>query len=159
MAFEKLLQRLGIDLERRVCGNLALNDTDDVGRDIFALLPMQLEPRLQLRHVARTLHLDVQFDVLREAGERKIAGANKCNGADDGDTRVRDVRLGVEFPLRIDAAFDLPFAQGFDDCGRAGKEVVRLLHVFRAGVERLGDAGNQAIEQCLPGALGNFVAH
>ncbi len=72
---------------------------------------------------------------------------------------MRDVSLRVKLPFRIHAAFNLTFTQGFDDGGGAGKKIVRLLHLFRAGVERPSDAGAQPIEQSLPGARRDFVAH
>src|ERR1039458_6458582 len=68
---------------------------------------MQFKPILQLTHVARRLDLDVQLNVLRQAGDGEIAGADQRDGADDGDARVRDVGFRVELLLVVGTAFDL----------------------------------------------------
>ena len=40
--------------------------------DVLGLLPVRLEPLLKLRDLARALDLDVQLDVLGQAGRVKL---------------------------------------------------------------------------------------
>ena len=72
---------------------------------------------------------------MREAGQGEIAGTDKGDGADDGHARVRDVCLGVEFSFCVGAAFDLASAEGSNDGGNSGEEIIFLLFGFDAVVE------------------------
>ena len=107
VAAEELLQRLRVDVERRVEARVALDGLDDRVGDVRRLVPVRLEPLLELGDLARALDLDVQFDVLGQAWAREVARADERLRADHFELRVRDVRLGVELVLVVDAALDL----------------------------------------------------
>ena len=59
MPAEQFVERLGVNVERRVIADVALDGGEDVRRDVLGLVPMQLKPILQLAHVARRLDLDI----------------------------------------------------------------------------------------------------
>lgn len=111
-AVEEPVQRGGINLEEGVFADVALDDLEHVGRDVLGLGPVLFIPLLQLAHVAGGADLDVQFDVLREAGDGENAGADEGDGADDLHARVGDVSLGMELSLRVGAALDSAGAEG-----------------------------------------------
>ena len=68
MAAEELVQRLRVDVERRVLADVALDDVCRTsGVTSSARLPVLLEPLLELGDLAPALHLDVELDVLRQA--------------------------------------------------------------------------------------------
>jgi hypothetical protein len=67
VAAEKLLQRLRVDVERRVEMRLARDGRDDGVGDIGGIVPVDLEPFLRLRDLAGALDLDVELDVFGEA--------------------------------------------------------------------------------------------
>ena len=48
------------------------SDFENVRRDILRLLPVLLKPLLELINLATALHLDVQLDVLGQAGSREV---------------------------------------------------------------------------------------
>ena len=68
VAFEKFLEGLGVNLKRRVVSDLAFDHAHDVWRDVLSLLPVEFEPLLELSDVTGGAHLNVQLDVLGEAG-------------------------------------------------------------------------------------------
>ena len=57
--------------------------------------------------LACALNLDVQLDVLGQPRPGEVARADQRLRADDLELGVRDVRLGVELVLVVDAALDL----------------------------------------------------
>ena len=77
MVFKEFLEGFGVDVKRGVVGDLALDHLDDVRGDFLGLLPVLFVPGLKVGNVARRADLDVQFNVLREAGDCEIAGADK----------------------------------------------------------------------------------
>ena len=100
MAAEELVQRLRVDLEGRVLADVAVDDLEDLGRDVLRLVPVLLVPLLQLRDLAAALHLDVQLDVLRQAGTGEVATNRPApERRSTSSLRVGDVRLGVELVL------------------------------------------------------------
>ena len=72
VAAEELLQRLRVDLERRVESRVPLDRLDDRVGDVAGLVPVLLEPLLELRDLARALNLDVELDVLGQPGRVKL---------------------------------------------------------------------------------------
>ena len=67
VATEELLQRLRVDVERRVQARVPRDGLDDRVGHFGRLVPVRLEPLLELSDFARALDLDVELDVLREA--------------------------------------------------------------------------------------------
>ena len=61
VATEELLQRLRVDVKRRIVMRMARDRVDDGLVDPARLVPVLLEPLLQLRDFARALDLDVEF--------------------------------------------------------------------------------------------------
>ena len=126
VATEELLQRLRVDVERRDRdGCAAMTVSMIVVGDVGRFVPVRLEPLLELRHLASALDLDVELDVLGQPGTREVAGADQGLGADDLELGVRDVGLGVELVLVVDAALDLSRPQRLDDRRNAVQEGVR----------------------------------
>ena len=80
VAPEELLQRPGVDLEWRMEASVAPNGLDDRIVDLAGEFPVRLKPLLELRDLARALDLDVQLDVLCEAGPGEVAGADQRLG-------------------------------------------------------------------------------
>ena len=103
--------------------------------------------------------LEVELDVLREAGHGEVAGADEGDRADDCNLRVRDVGFGVEFSLGVGAALDLAVAKGLNYGRRAGEEIVLLFLGFEAGVQLLGYVPLKGLENCLARARRDLVAH
>ncbi len=71
MATKELVQRLGVDLERRIVLNLALDDAEDVRRHVLPCFPMLLVPLLKYRNRGAG-DLDVQLNVLGQAGVSEV---------------------------------------------------------------------------------------
>ena len=160
VAAEELLERLRVDVERRVEAGVALDGLDDGVGDLARLVPVLLEPLLKLRDLARALDLDVELDVLGQARAREVARADERLRADHLELGVRDVRLGVELVLVVDAALDLAGSQRLEDrrarrggtgwrpcrprCSRRGISTARCSH---------------RLEQRLPRAMRRLRAH
>ncbi len=136
VAAQQLLQRLGVDLERRVLVDVTLDDPEDLGRDVFGSLPVLLVPLLEHGDLGAG-DLDVQLDVLGQARIGEVRRADQSGGTDDFHPRVGDVRLGVELLLAVDTALDLAGLQRFDDLGHTVEKVVLLLCLLEAVVQRL----------------------
>ncbi len=134
---EELLQGLRIDVERRVEARVPLHGLDDRVGHLLGLAPVHLEPFLELGHLARALDLDVQLDVLGQTRACEVAGAHQRLCTHHLELRVRDVRLGVELFLVVDAALDLAGAEGFEDRRHPVKEGVPVLVRLDALVQRL----------------------
>ncbi len=77
-----LEKRLGIDLEGRVLADVPLDDAEDFRGDILGGVPVLLVPLLQDGD-GTAGDLDVQLDVLGQAGQREVGGADQTRGADD----------------------------------------------------------------------------
>ena len=107
MASEKLLKRFRIHLEGRVELRMPLDSVNHFLGYVLGLVPMCIEPILKLGHFARALDLHVEFDVLREAGAREVAGSYQCLRTDDFELGMGDVGLRVKLALVVDPAFDL----------------------------------------------------
>ena len=156
---EELLQGLRVDVERRVQVRMARDRLDDGLGELVGFVPVRVEPLLELRHLARALDLDVQLDVLREAGPREVAGAHQRLGAHDLHLRVGDVGLGVELVLVVDTALDLPGAKRGEDRGDPVQEGVRLLVVLDALVEAVERLRPDRLENGLASPVGGLGAH
>jgi hypothetical protein len=76
VALEELQQGFGVDFERRILTDLALDDAGDRGRDVLRLLPVVFEPLLKGFDLAPDL--DVQLDVAGQSGFCEVAGPNEC---------------------------------------------------------------------------------
>ena len=159
MAAEELLERLRVDVERRVEARVARDGLDDGVGHVARLVPVRLEPLLKLGDLARALDLDVELDVLGEAGAREVARADQRLRADDFELGVRDVGLGVELVLVVDAALDLPRAQRLEDRRDAVEEGVGVLVGLDAAVEDLDGARSHGLEQRLARAVRRLGAH
>src|ERR1017187_8826700 len=159
MAAEQFVKCLGVNVKRRVFADLVLDDGENIRSDVLGFLPVLFIPFLQLAHVACGLDLDVQLDVLREAGEGEVARSDQGNRAYDCDARVGDVGFGVELLFRVGAAFDFSVAQGLDDGGKAAEKIIFLLLGFDAVVEARGDFLFERVEDGLASAGGNLTAH
>src|SRR5256885_639808 len=81
-----------------------------IGR-IGCIVPMRLEPFLELGNLPRALDLHVELDALRQTWPREVAGPDQSLRTHDLQFRMGDVGLGVELLAVIDAAFDLPRPQ------------------------------------------------
>ena len=156
---EELLQGLRVDVERRIQVRMARDRLDDGLGDLPRFVPMRLEPLLELRDLARTLDLDVQFYVLRETRAREVAGAHQRLGAHDLEPCVGDVGLGVEFVLVVDTAFDLPGAERFEDRRDSVQEGVRLFVLLNAFVEPVERLRPDRFENGLPSPMGGLRPH
>ena len=73
MPAEEFLQGFAVDVKRRVKLNLAGDGFNDVVGDLAGLIPVRLEPFLELRDFARALHLYVQLDVFCQSRQREVA--------------------------------------------------------------------------------------
>ena len=156
---EELLQRLGVDVERRVEVRMVRDRLDDGLGDLARFVPVRLEPLLELRDLARALDLDVQFDVLCETRPREVAGAHQRLGAHDLELRVGDVGLGVEFVLVVDTAFDLPGAERVEDRRDPMQEGVGLLVLLNAFVEPLERLRPDRFKNGPPSPMGGLRPH
>lgn len=67
VAAEEFLQRLRVDVARRVGVRVARDGLDDGVGDIASIVPVDLEPLLKLRDLTCALDLDVELDVLGQA--------------------------------------------------------------------------------------------
>ena len=113
---EELLERPRIDLERRVLADVPLKDPQDFWSDVLGVAPVSFVPLLEGGDWAAG-NLNVEFDVLGQAGEREVGGADQGGRADNLHARVGDVGFGVELGLAVDPALDVPRADGVGDGG------------------------------------------
>lgn len=157
MTSEEFLESLGVDIEGHVLGNVALADLQDLRRHVLRQVPVLLVPLLENGHGAAR-DLDVEFDILGQAGEGEVGGTHQRRGADDFEARLGDVGFGVEFVLAIDAAEDLARADAFDDGRDAGEEIV-LEFLFLQAVVEAGRDLLHPLGEGLAGALADLVAH
>jgi hypothetical protein len=157
LAAVQFVQRLGVDLEGCVIASVALDDAEDFRCDVLGGVPVILVPLLQDGD-GPAGDLDIQLDVLGEAGEGEVGGADQAGGADDFKAGVGDVGLGMELRLAVDAAGDLAGTDGLDDGRDAHEEVVLLLLRFEAGIEAVADAP-EALDERGASAAGDLVAH
>ena len=156
---EELLQGLGVDIEGRIEARVACNRLDDGIVDLAGELPVRLEPLLKRRDLASTLDLDVQLDVLGQAGPGEVAGADQRLSTHDLQLGVRDVGLGVELVAVIDATLDLTRAEGFKDGGNAMQERIRLLVLLETSVESFERLPTDRFQESLPGPVGRLSPH
>src|SRR5688572_23962070 len=98
---------------------------------------MLLVPLLEDGHRAAG-DLDIQLNVFSNAGPGEVRRADQRRRADDFKPSVGDVGLGWELLFAIDATHDLARANGVDDRGDPGQEVVGLLGLLDARVELAG---------------------
>ena len=159
MAAEVLLQRLGVNIERRIAVRVARDGLDDRVGDLRRVIPVRLEPLLKLSDLATTLNLDVELDVLRETRGREVARPDQRLRADHLELRVRDVRLRVELVFVVDTALDLTGAQRFENRRGAVQERVGVLVRLKAPVEDLNRARPHGVEQRLARAMRRLGAH
>ena len=73
MATEKLLQRLDVNIERRIKPHMARYRLKNEIGYVSRFAPMRIEPFLELRDFTRALNLNVQLYILGQARHRKIA--------------------------------------------------------------------------------------
>ena len=114
-ALEILVHRAKVDVVGLPFADAGFDDPENRFRDVLPLVPVGLEPILQLVDIMPDL--DIELHVLRKAGLGEVAGSDKRialrnvrgggNRGMDARTHMRDVGLGVEFVLGIDAALDL----------------------------------------------------
>ena len=121
---EELVQGLGVDVERGELGGVAGDGPQHVLGDLFGLVPVDVEPVLELGSLPAALDLDVQLDVLGEPGPGEVAGPDQRLGTDHVELGVGDVGLGVELVAPIHPTLDLALLQGLD----------HRLHAFQEGV-------------------------
>ena len=159
MAAEVLLQRLGVNIERRIAVRVARDGLDDRVGDLRRVIPVRLEPLLKLSDLATTLNLDVELDVLRETRGREVARPDQRLRADHLELRVRDVRLRVELVFVVDTALYLTGAQRFENRRDAVQERVGVLVRLKAPVEDLNRARPHGVEQRLARAMRRLGAH
>jgi hypothetical protein len=107
VAAEEFLAGFGVDIEGGVGLGVAGNGLDDQVCHVLGVVPVGLEPFLELGDLAGALDLDVQLDVLGEPRGGEVTGTNQGLGADDFELGVDDVCLGVELVAVVDAALDL----------------------------------------------------
>ena len=88
----------------------------------------------------------------------EVGRPDEAEGADDFLPGVRDVGLGVELVLSVDAAENLPAADAFGDGRDADKEVIALLLAFQARVQ-VADGPRQPLLEGILRAKGNLAAH
>ena len=156
---EVFLERSGVDVERRVFPELALDGLHHFVRDRNTLLPVDLEPLLKLGDLACTLDLYVELDVLSEARLSKIARAHECLGTYDFEPRVGYVRLRVKLVLIVDTALNLAAAQRLQDRGHARQKRILLLVRLHAAVEGVNDTRPYCFQKGPPRAVGGIRAH
>ena len=154
-----LLECLRVDVERRVKMRVARNGFDNrVGR-FAGVVPVCLEPFLELIHLAGALDLYVQLDIRGQAGLREVARPHQRLRADHLEFRVRDARLGVELVAVVDATLDLLRSERLEDRRHAVQERVGVLVGFEAAVEHRHRARAHGFEECLAGAVGHLRTH
>src|SRR5438445_7955150 len=107
---------------------------------------MSLEPFLQLGDLPCALNLDVQFHILREAGQSKIAGADQSLRTDDLELSMCNVGLGVKLVAIVNSAFDSTFAKCIQDRGDPTEERVRVLGRFNTVVQLADGPGLDPVE-------------
>jgi hypothetical protein len=72
----QLVQCLGVNLERRVVANVALDDSENLRCHVLGDVPVLLVPFLQ--HTDRAAgNLDIQFNVLGQSWVGEIRGADE----------------------------------------------------------------------------------
>src|SRR5436190_779453 len=101
MAAAVFLQRLGVDLKRRVFPRVPLDDAEDIRGDVLGFLPVLLVPLLENAD-RRTCDLDVELNALSEAGEGEVGRADKSCRAGDFQAGAGEIALGVEFVFFVD---------------------------------------------------------
>ena len=156
---EELLQGLRVDVEWRIQVRMARDRLDDGLGDPARLVPVRLEPLLELRDLAGALDLYVQLDVLRETWPREVAGAHQRLGAHDLELCVGYVSLGVELVLAVDTAFDLPGAERVEDPRDPVQKGVRLLVLLDAFVEPAERVRPDRFENGLPSPMDGLRTH
>src|SRR5208282_2635794 len=109
--------------------------------------------------VPRRADLDIQLNILREAGNGEITGPNEGDGADDGNARMSNAGFCVEFPFGVNATLDFALLHGLHYRGRAAQQVVGLLLTFEAVVELLAHVLAQSFKNRLPGASCGLATH
>ena len=118
---------------------------------------MALVPILQQTDLGAA-DLDVEFDVFAEAGMREIWRTDQAEGTDHGGSAVRDVGLGVELVLAVDAALDLSRAKASTIAGTPARKSFFAFSDFHASVESLsGDVLQTLGTRVCPQR--NLVAH
>ena len=147
VAAEVLLQRLGVNIERRIAVRVARDGLDDRVGDLRRVIPVRLEPLLKLSDLATTLNLDVELDVLRETRGREVARPDQRLRPDHLELRVRDVRLRVELVLAVDTARDLTGAHRVENRLDAVQERIGVLVRLKTLVEDLHRTRPNGVEQ------------
>lgn len=67
-SFKQFVQRLRVDIERGEFPSVSLDDVDDGVGNFLSLLPMFVKPLLKDRDLTSTLYLNIELNVLRQAG-------------------------------------------------------------------------------------------
>ena len=62
---------------------MAFDGLDDRVGHLLGLIPVRLEPLLELSNFAGALDLDIEFDVLSQPRPREVARADESLGAND----------------------------------------------------------------------------
>ena len=156
---EELLQRLRVDVERRVEMRVARDGLDDGVGHLARVVPVLFEPLLELRDLAGALDLDVELDVLGQARSGEVARSHQRLRADHFELGVRDVCLGVELVVVVDAALDLPRSERLEDRRNAMEEGVGFLVGLDALVEDLHGARAHRLEERFARAMRRLRAH
>ena len=101
----------------------------------------------------------LRLDVLGQTRSGEVARAHQRLRADDFELRVRNVCLGVELVVVVDAALDLPRSERLEDRRNAVEERVGLLVGLDALVEDLHGARAHGLEERLARAMRRLRAH
>ena len=147
VAAEVLLQRLRVDIKRRIAVRVARDGLNDRISDLDRLVPVRLEPLLKLGNLACALDLDIELDVLRKTRCGEVARPDQRLRPDHLELRVRDVRLRVELVLAVDTARDLTGAQRGENRRNAVQEWIGVLVRLKALVEDLRRTRPNGVEQ------------
>jgi len=137
------------DFERGADLDVTVDGAQHIRGHILRLIPVTLIPRLKNSHF-RAADLDIQLDILDEAGCREIRRADQCEGANDRGAAMGDVAFGVELVLTVNPAFDFPAADAFDNRRNAGQKIVFSFLGLEAPIKQAVDFS----EAFLEGALG-----
>ena len=118
------MQGLGVNLERGELAHVVLQHLQQLRLDRRRPRPSASRTTFWRSRDLRTLELDVELDVLRQAGAREVGRADERGRADDLQLAVRDVGLGVELLRLVDADLDLAGGDAVDHRLGSGEEGV-----------------------------------
>ena len=107
VAFKKLLESLAVNVKGRVRVCMPGNQLNDIVGDFLPVIPVMLEPLLELRDLRSAFDLDVELYVFGEPRTCEIAGADQRLGTEYFRLGMGYVGFSVELFFVIDPAFDL----------------------------------------------------